>query len=233
MATVEKELVPDTSEVTPSATRTVLFDFDGVLIHGDAFSLFMRERYERSVLRKLAVLLALPWLVLVLPFSRQQVARTLVHIALMGLSERRYQAVVQAFVASLVQRPRQFSRDGLHALRRHQAEGDRVIVVTGCEHVLVSQILDQLGLTGVEVLASQLRPGILGMRVKLHNIGRRKPVRLGAIGVKEWHIAYSDSLVDVPMLKPAAEAVLVNGTPKLCKKMEKALGRTITRVDWF
>ena len=233
MASVEKELVPDTTEVTASATRTVLFDFDGVLIHGDAFSLFMRERYERSVLRKLAVLLALPWLLLVLPFSRQQVARSLVHIALMGLSERRYQAVAQAFAASLVRRPRQFSRDGLQALRRHQAEGDRVIVVTGCEHVLVSQILDQLGLSGIEVLASQLRPGMLGMRVKLHNLGRRKPALLAALGVKEWHIAYSDSLVDVPMLKPAGEAVLVNGTPKLCKKMEKALGRTITRVDWF
>jgi phosphatidylglycerophosphatase C len=37
----------------------------------------------------------------------------------------------------------------------------------------------------------------------------------------------------VPMLKPAREVVLVNGTPKLCKKVEKALGRTITRVEWF
>jgi phosphatidylglycerophosphatase C len=35
------------------------------------------------------------------------------------------------------------------------------------------------------------------------------------------------------MLKPAAEAVLVNGTPRLCKKMEKALGRAVTRVAWY
>jgi phosphatidylglycerophosphatase C len=233
MATVEKEFMPDAAEVTASAPRTVLFDFDGVLIHGDAFSLFMRECYERSLLRKLAGVLALPWIALVLPFSRKQAARSLVHVGLLGLNERRYQVAAQAFAASLVRRPRQFSRDGLLALRRHQAEGDRVIVVTGCEHVLVSHILDQLGLGGIEVLASQLRPGILGMRVKLHNMGRRKLVQLGAIGLKEWHVAYSDSLLDVPMLKPAGQAVLVNGTPKLCKKMEKALGRTITRVEWF
>ncbi|WP_266180651.1 HAD family hydrolase [Dyella humicola] len=233
MATVEKEFMPDAAEVASSAPRTVLFDFDGVLIHGDAFSLFMRECYERSLLRKLAAVLALPWIALVLPFSRKHAARLVVHVGLLGLNERRYQVAAQAFAASLVRRPRQFSRDGLLALRRHQAEGDRVIVVTGCEHVLVSHILDQLGLSGIEVLASQLRPGILGMRVKLHNLGRRKLVQLGAIGVKEWHVAYSDSLVDVPMLKPAGQAVLVNGTPKLCKKMEKALGRTITRVDWF
>ena len=233
MASVENELVPEVAEAAVSATRTVLFDFDGVLIHGDAFSLFLRDCYQRSLLRKLAGVLALPWIALVLPFSRKQAARSLVHVGLLGFSERRYQAAAQAFAGSLVRRPRQFSRDGLHALRRHQAEGDRVIVVTGCEHVLVSEILDQLGLAGVEVLASQLRPGILGMRVKLHNIGRRKTIQLASLGVKEWQVAYSDSLVDVPMLKPAAEAVLVNGTPRLCMKMEKALGRTITRVDWF
>jgi len=225
--------MPETVEVAVPATRTVLFDFDGVLIHGDAFYLFMRDQYQRSLLRKLAAVLALPWMALVSPFSRKLAMRSLVHVGLMGLSEHRYQAVAEAFAASLVRRPRQFCRDGLHALRRHQAAGDRVIVVTGCEHVLVRHILDQLGLAEIEVLASQLRPGLLGMHVKWHNEGRRKPIRLAAFGVSEWHVAYSDSLADAPMLKPAAEAVLVNGTPKLCKKLEKALGRTITRVDWL
>jgi phosphatidylglycerophosphatase C len=232
MSTGEASVLPAVAPDT-GAPRTVLFDFDGVLIHGDAFSLFMRHQFQRSLLRKFAALLALPWMALILPFSRTLAVRSLVHVGLIGLNERRYQAVAHAFAASLVRRPRQFSRDGLQALRRHQAAGDRVIVVTGCEHVLVSHILEQLGLGDVDVLASQLRPGVLGMRVKLHNVGRRKPTQLATLGVREWQVAYSDSLVDVPMLKPAAEAVLVNGTPKLCKKMEKALGRTVTRVDWF
>lgn len=225
--------MPEAAPAAVATPRTVLFDFDGVLIHGDAFYLFMRDRYERSLLRKLGAVLSLPWLLLVAPFSRRQAMRTLVHVGLIGLNPQRYRAAAEQFGAGLARRPRQFSRDGLNALRRHQAAGDRVIVVTGCEHVLVSHILDQLGLSGVEVLASQLRPGLLGMRVKLHNIGRRKPAQLAAAGVGEWHVAYSDSLVDIPMLKPAAEVVLVNGTPKLCKKLEKSLGRTITRVDWF
>lgn len=225
--------MPEAAEAVAFAPRTVLFDFDGVLIHGDAFHLFMRDRFQRSALRKLAAVLALPWMALVAPFSRVLAVRTLVHVGLLGLSERRYKAAAEAFGAGLVRRPRQFCRDGLNVLRRHQAEGDRVIVVTGCEHVLVSHILAQLGIENVEVLASQLRPGLLGMRVKQHNVGRRKPLRLAAEGVGEWHVAYSDSLLDAPMLKPAAEVVLVNGTPKLCKKLEKTLGRTITRVDWF
>ena len=233
MTTGETSLEPAAAEAAVAAPRTVLFDFDGVLIHGDAFYLFMRDRYQRSWLRKLGALCALPWMLIVAPFSRKLAERALVHVGLMGLDERRYRVAAEAFGASLVRRPKQFCRDGLSALRRHQAAGDRVIVVTGCEHVLVSHILVQLGLGDLDVLASQLRPGPLGMRVKLHNVGRRKPAQLKAFGVGEWHVAYSDSLADAPMLKPAAEAVLVNGTPKLCKKLEKALGRTITRVDWF
>lgn len=233
MTTGESSLEPAAAEAVVAAPRTVLFDFDGVLIHGDAFYLFMRDRYRRSWLRKLGALCALPWILLVVPFSRKLAERALVHVGLMGLNEHRYRAAAEAFGASLVRRPRQFSRDGLNALRRHQAAGDRVIVVTGCEHVLVSHILAQLGLGELDVLASRLVAGPLGMRVKLHNVGRRKTAQLAAFGVSEWHVAYSDSLADAPMLKPAAEAVLVNGTPKLCKKLEKALGRTITRVDWF
>jgi phosphatidylglycerophosphatase C len=229
----ETEVLPVTAAEGVAAPRTVLFDFDGVLIHGDAFTLFMRDRYARSWLRKLLALLALPWLLLRLPFSWRLSARSLVHIALLGLNEARYTAVAQAFATILVSRPRQFSRDGLLALRRHQAAGDRVIVVTGCERILVSSVLNQLGLREVQVLASQLKPGLFGMRVKWHNVGKRKPLQLSAHGVEAWQLAYTDSFMDVPMLKPAAEAVLVNGTPALCKKLERALGRSVTRVEWF
>lgn len=211
----------------------VLFDFDGVLIHGDAFYLFMRGRYRRSPWRVLLALLCTPLLLLQLPFSRRLPVRTLVHVALLGLGEKRYQQVAAEFAAQLARRSRLFCRDGLQALRRHQVAGDRVLVVTGCEHALVSGILRELGLTGIEVLASQLRAGWSGMRVLRHNVGRRKVELLAQHGLKAWRTAYSDSVHDVPMLRPATEVVVVNGTPALCKKVEKALGRAVTRAEWF
>jgi phosphatidylglycerophosphatase C len=223
----------DAVSVKAAGPRVVLFDFDGVLIHGDAFYLFMRERYKRAPWRVLLALLCLPLLLLQLPFSRRLPVRTLVRIALLGLGEKRYQAAAHAFAATLVQRSRQFCRDGLQALRRHQAAGDRVIVVTGCEHALVSSILQQLGLIQLEVLASQLRHGWFGMRPVWHNVGRRKVERLAQHGLTAWQVAYGDSMLDAAMLKLAAEAVLVNGTPTLCKKIEKALGRAVTRVEWI
>ncbi|GAB2585911.1 haloacid dehalogenase-like hydrolase [Dyella jejuensis] len=213
--------------------RTVLFDFDGVLFHGDAFALFIRHRYTCSLLSKWLLVLTSPWWLLCGLFSRRLAARALVHVALCGLGPQRYRMAAEAFADQLVRRPRQFCRDGLNALRRHQVAGDEVIVVTGCEQILVARLLAQLGLPELTIVASQLQPGWLGMRVRMHNVGRRKVQNLAAQDVVQWRLAYSDSFQDMPMLKQAGEAVLVNGTPKLCKRVEKALGRSVTRVAWY
>lgn len=213
-------------------SRTVLFDFDGVLFQGDAFELFIRHRYG-SPMHKLLAALTMPWWLLCGLFSRRLAERALTHVALCGLSAQRYQMAAEAFADQLVRRPRQFYRDGLNMLRRHLAEGDEVIVVTGCEHILVSRLLTQLGLTNLTIFASQLKPGPFGMRVHVHNVGRRKVQNLAAKGVQSWRLAYSDSFQDLPMLKRAGEAVLVNGTPRLCKRVEKAMGRAVTRMAWY
>ena len=223
---------PAQADGDASASRTVLFDFDGVLFQGDAFELFIRHRYGSPLHRLLAVL-TMPWWLLCGVFSRRLAARALTHVALCGLGAPRYQAAAEAFADQLVRRPRQFYRDGLNVLRRHLAEGDEVIVVTGCERILVTRLLTQLGLTDLPIFASQLKPGPFGMRVHVHNVGRRKVQNLAAKGVQSWRLAYSDSFQDLPMLKQAGEAVLVNGTPKLCKRVEKALGRAVTRVAWY
>lgn len=222
----------DTAPAVAAGPRTVLFDLDGVITVADTFGLFMRERYA-GLGRKLLLLPALPWLSLVRPFSWRLAVRTLVHVGLLGLGEQRYRQAAMGFAGRLVRRPKQFQRDALLALRRHQAAGDRVIVVTGCERTLARGLLDELGLPDVELVASELVPGWLGMRVRRHNVGQRKPQSLAEAGVTRWDRAYGDSALDIPMLKEAAEPVLVNGSPRLCKQVERALGRSVERVAWY
>ena len=52
-------------------------------------------------------------------------------------------------------------------------------------------------------------------------------------GVEAWQVAYGDSIHDLQMLEKAAEPVLVNASPKLCKRVEKALARNVARVEWY
>jgi phosphatidylglycerophosphatase C len=216
-----------------TARRIVLFDFDGVLVRGDTFGMFMRDRYARAPWRWGLVLLSSPWLLPVLPFSRRVVMRALIRLGLLGVDEARYRTLARAFAVALVRQPGRFCRDGLRALRRHQAAGDRIVIVTACEECLVCGVLEELGVDDVEVLASRLRAGRLGMHSDWHNSGRRKVELLARHGIDAWHVAYSDSSRDLPMLAPAAEAVLVNATPKLCKRVEKALGHSVMRVEWY
>jgi len=232
---MDDSLMPVPEHAAPELApgpRTVLFDFDGVITVDDTFARFMRERYAGAV-RKLLLLPALPWLAVVRLFSWRLAVRTLVHVGLLGIGERRYGELARDFASRLVRRPRQFQRDALLALRRHQAEGDRVIVVTGCEHTLARGLLDELGLPEVELVASQLVPRWPGMRMRRHNVGGYKLRSLADAGVTAWQRAYGDSALDIPMLKAAAEPVLVNASPQLCKRVERALGRSIERVAWY
>lgn len=214
--------------------RVVLFDFDGVILRGDAFGAFVRARFRRSRWRiGLGMLLATP-LLPTLPFTRRWVIHAFVHAALFGVSGPRYRALAQAFGDELARQPRRFHRDALTRLRRHQAAGDRVLVVTGCEEILVTRIFESLGLPEVTVLASRLRFGRLGMRVAWHNIGRHKLRSLEAAGVvAPWDTAYGDSRHDLPMLAGAHEAVLVNASDAFGRRAERVLGREPQRVYWY
>jgi phosphatidylglycerophosphatase C len=105
--------------------------------------------------------------------------------------------------------------------------------VTGCEHALARAILDRLGLHDVELVASRFAHGPRGPRLVCRNVGREKLRQLAALGIgPAWDVAYSDSLVDLPMLGGAADAVLVNVDAVHFEKARAALGERARRVDW-
>lgn len=217
------------------ACRIVLFDFDGVLIRGDSFAAFVRARYRQSPWR---LLLAVPLVVLASPLAlarrgRWRIVRLLVRIGLLGVPEARYRDLAALFARAHAERPRIFVREGISALRRHLAAGDRVIVVTGCEQHVARGLFDAIGLDGFELVASRLECGWFGLRTGVHCFGARKPRELATAGLQPpWVVAYTDSAADAPMLREAEDAVLVNGTPQTCRALERALGRSVRRVEW-
>ncbi|GAA0716058.1 haloacid dehalogenase-like hydrolase [Dokdonella soli] len=215
--------------------RVVLFDFDGVLVRGDAFTRFMRDRYAHAWWRAVLVLPLWPLLALLAttPRGRRTAARVLVRWALCGVGESCYRELAETFGRALARDARNLSREALAALNAHRHAGDRIFVATACEEILARAILDELGLAAIELVASRLVPGRLGMRIALHNRGVEKANQLARRGVRPpWDIVYSDSLDDLPILAAARSAVLVNPSRHLLARVSARLGQRVSIVEW-
>jgi len=226
--------VPEAAGV---ARRVVLFDFDGVIVRHQTLELFFRERV--SGFGRWRLLLALPVVPLV-PLLATTVAgtrflgRVFLRVVTFGRRDASYRRMVDTFGRAYARRPGVFLRDAVITLRRHIDAGDRVIIVTGNDLTLVEAILDEVNLGGYELMASQTRGGVFGTHFTRHNVEGTKVATLDRAGVpRPWAIAYSDSLSDLPMLRAAECAALVNPTPKMERKAGKALGAKLEVLHWF
>jgi len=219
-----------------STRRVVLFDFDGVIVRGDAFTKFVRERYARTWWRIVVVLPLLPVVVVLAstPAGRRWLLRAAVTWAFVGVGMQRYRALAHAFGRAL-------ARDAHNniigaactALKRHRLDGDRVVVVTGCEETLARAILDELGFDDIELVASRFAEGRFGLRVAVHNIRFEKAHQLALRGIRPpWDVVYSDSLRDLPILAAARSAVLVNPDRLTLARVSARLGRRLSVVEW-
>ncbi|MET8360208.1 haloacid dehalogenase-like hydrolase [Micromonospora sp. NPDC005171] len=212
------------------AANTVIFDFDGVLLRGDAFALFLRRTAFAGARLPLAVvLLVLLAPIAVIPAFRPWAARWVSRIGLAGRDADELSTELERFGKDLGEEPGRVIGPGLRMIRTHLAAGDRVIVVTACEHTLARTVLDAIGLTGVELVASRIR----GPRLIVHNHGATKLAQLADQGVTPpWRVAYSDSLSDLPILRAAEQPVLVNANARQVARARRLLGDRLTTVTW-
>ncbi|MEU8423526.1 haloacid dehalogenase-like hydrolase [Micromonospora sp. NPDC048835] len=222
---------PAGGPMSASAAQTVIFDFDGVVVRGDSFGLFLRRTAFVGARLPLAVapLLLLAPMVTV-PALRPWVARWVSRIGLWGRDADQLRTELERFGAGLAVEPGRVIGPGLRMILDHLAAGDRVIVVTACEHTLARAVLDALGLAGVELVASHIR----GPRLIVHNHGATKMAQLAAEGVAPpWRVAYSDSLSDLPVLRAAERPVLVNANGRQVSRARRSLGARLTTVTWL
>jgi phosphatidylglycerophosphatase C len=211
---------------------TVVFDLDKVLLGGDASTLFLHGRLRQAPVRAIPLLLASPLLVpgSAVPQTRPLAARVMTRLAVGGRSESDVDAVASAYGEALTRKPEAAVAEAIACVHRHQRDGDRVVVATGCEEVLARGFLAAIGLGELDVVGST---GVLWPPRVRRAMGESKVAMLTERGYPPpWRVAYSDSGSDLPLFAGAQRPVLVNSDEKTARRIERTLGRPPETVTW-
>lgn len=186
-----------------------VFDFDGTLIKGDSFALFITRSLQQDWFRWPLLLLIAPWAAPMMRFRRTRV---------IGISAFVWAMSVGSSARQLVRRLQRFARAELlttvktevfDQLRAHQRSGERVLIVTGTLPLLVRVVLNAQQISGVQVIGSQLMPRWGGFVARRHNVGAAKVDALVRVGLSRYDVVYTDSRADLPMVKRADRVVWV------------------------
>ncbi|MFI7067498.1 haloacid dehalogenase-like hydrolase [Kribbella sp. NPDC050124] len=188
-----------------------VFDLDGVLSRRDTFTEFVRLSVVRGPWR-LPLLLPVPLLLAMCPVLewRRHIAHYGARISLLGRALTDVERELQRLGGHLAKQPDWPMGTAVERVGEHLAAGDRVIVVTATEANLARSYLDALGLQKAELLASRLREARLGLSLRPHNHGREKARQLAQLVPPPWHVVYTDSLSDLPLMRATREVRMVN-----------------------
>ena len=207
----------------------VVFDLDKVLLGGDATTLFLHGRLRRSPARLAPLLLAAPLLVpgAAVPQLRPLAARAMTRLAVGGRGDCDVEAVAEAYEEALTRKPEAAVAEAIACVHAHRADGDLVVVATGCEEVLARGYLRAIGLGELDVVGST------GAVPPRRAIGEAKVELLIERGwPPPWRAVYSDSVSDLPLFAGTPRPVLVNAGEDDARTVERVLGRRPERVSW-
>ena len=223
---------------TPSAQADlIVFDFDNTLYRGDSGGSLVASLLRRRAWRTALALLATPFLaplIAMLPTRRIGIS-SFVWIATVGLHGRReFDDLIDHYVLDNEARLRaRILPLGIEALHAHRAAGDRVVVATGAPPELARAILAFVAHEDVPVVGTEVGPRFGAVIARRHCHAANKLVMLREAGFAGPIVrAYSDSTADMPLLREARHAVVVNPKPSARDDFRKALGNDVDMRDW-
>lgn len=217
----------------PQGVAVAVFDFDHTLCRFDSSAQFfywlMRQRWWRVLMCLLIAPLVLP-LLLFRPTQKLPV-RIAVRLASVGRPIDQLPALIRAYLQQA--RPDWSYAQGIERVRWHQHQGDQVVIATGSLQYLVEEMLRQHGIEHVLVVGSEMAPSHFGWVSAQHCIGKNKIPMLRARGISApWQYAYSDHFADLPLLRNADVAFLVNPGAKSLRIVQAKASPAIQTLRW-
>lgn len=215
--------------------QTVLFDFDHTLTRGDAFLAFVLDLLQKEPLRALAPALtaSVTSVGLLHPATTSVALAASLWSATLGLDEAALTARKVAFVEQLRAQGTWFYEDARRAVAAHRARGDRLVLVTGCEADLAARLCRAFEIGELEIVGSRIARVAGGWWLAEHCYHARKLSCLGRHGVQPpFDCVYTDSSRDLPLLRNARAATLVNASQATQERAQRELAERVTIVQW-
>lgn len=219
-----------------SHRNVVVFDFDLTLTRWETASRFFKCLLRRQPWRMAGVLLALPVLapLWALPRTRHLPVRFAVWMATFGRSHETLARLAVAHADEVFAGPDPvFLPQGVERLRHHLAQGDEVVIATGCWEPLARALLEREGLKDVPLVASTLRPCVGGWVSEKHCLGANKIPMLTERGYPPpWRTAYTDHRADLPLLRNSEQWYLISPDEKCLRMIEQAMTTKAEVLRW-
>ena len=220
-----------------ASASLVVFDFDHTLYHGDSGSHLFKWLIRRSWWRTLLAVLISPVfapLIAFLPTRRVGIG-AFVWAGTVGFHRRRdLDALIDRYVAThTAEIEQRLLPIALAVLHRHREQGDRVVIATGAPPELARAILAFVAHEDVPVVGTLVGPRLGGIGATRHCHHEMKMTMLRDAGYTgPIAIAYSDSSVDLPLLKAALKPVVVNPKAAQVALFERTLPAGTPILNW-
>lgn len=210
----------------------VVFDFDGTLVHGDSVTGFAVD-YLRA--RPLRLLLMLPFLPLALVLmligpTRSAGVSFFWWLLTWGTRARRVAEALRAYTQKRL--AARGNAATLAALAEHARKGHAIVVATAAPACVVRHLLRARGLPPARVVGTLVKRRLGGLVARPHCIGAVKVRELERrFGITRWSEVYSDSALDLPLMRGASSVTLVEPNAISRSLVERALaGKVPVRV---
>lgn len=217
-------------------SSVVVFDFDLTLTRWDTADRFFRWLLRRNPWRLALVIAMLPALGPVMLFTRSRtwLVRSAVWAATLGTSPAALPQLVEEHIRSLPGGPQSvFLPAAVERLLAHLAQGQRVVIATGCVEPLARALLIHAGLGHVPLAASTVRPFLGGLVRDQHCFAANKVPMLIALGFPPpWAVAYTDHHADLPVLKLSTKCFLVSPRPECVTLINEVLATKADILTW-
>lgn len=207
-----------------SKPACVVYDLDGTLVHGDVGHAFIKQLLTDTWYRMLLAAIVTP---LLIPMMKTVRWRRLgisgfLWVASVGRASR-IPGMASACAASY---PMRVLPAATARLRADLERGETVVVATGALDLLAMALLARLDLPRQPILvASTIRPAFGGYVISRQCNGEAKVRALADDGYPTpFDCAYSDALIDWPLLAAARSPILVSDDANTIAAMRARIG---------